>query len=309
MNLVEQTLWLVILILAYRSSPLSNPPFFPFFILSLEKYASALPPLPEADPDHKIEQSRLKEIRKKLEGHTSARELENFYIECLEHTVDLSTDFVGNVILQKLIDKCNDHHRLKIIEKLAPHMAAIGVHKNGTWVVQKVIDTARTTTQIHQIVNAVKHFTPPLLLDSFGNYVVQCCLRLGTHRNQFIFDAMHDECLKIALGRFGARSMRTCLESQYTTKRQQKHVAIALVQNVVKLATHANGSLLMSWLLDTSTLPGRFRVLAPKVAPHVVEFATHKLASPVLLKIGKVVGGDDFCLLFEYSYIPPPKNP
>ena len=71
------------------------------------------------------------------------------------------------------------------------------------------------------ITSNVKAYTPPLLLDQFGKYVVQCCLRLSSQRNQFIFDAMVDRCLDIAQGRFGARAMRACLESQHVTKKQQ----------------------------------------------------------------------------------------
>lgn len=62
---------------------------------------------------------------------------------------------------------------------------------------------------------------PALLLDQFGNYVVQCCLSLGPLQNQFIFDAIVDSCWEIAQGRFGARAVRATLESPHVTKRQQ----------------------------------------------------------------------------------------
>ncbi|RUS13514.1 armadillo-type protein, partial [Endogone sp. FLAS-F59071] len=140
-------------------------------------------------------------------------------------------------------------------------------------------------TQIHLITTHLKAYIPPLLLDQFGNYVVQCCLRLGAARNQFIFDAMVDRCWDVAQGRFGARAMRASLESQYVTKRQQKYVAVAIVQNSLLLSTNPNGALLLTWLLDTSALSGRYRVLAPRVAPHLAHLCTHKLASLTILKI------------------------
>ena len=201
-----------------------------------------------------------------------------------------STDYIGNVVIQKIIEKSTDAHRLRLIEKVAPHMAAIGVHKNGTWVIQKMIDYAKTTTQIHHIINALKPFTPPLLLDQFGNYVVQCCLRLGTHRNQFVFDAMTAKCWEVGQGRFGSRAMRACLESQFTTKRQQKQVAVAIVGEGVRLCTNPNGAILITWLLDTSSLPGRYRVLAPKLVGSVGGLCCHKLASATILKLGEFIG-------------------
>lgn len=67
----------------------------------------------------------------------------------------------------------------------------------------------------------LKPYVPPLLLDQFGNYAVQCCLRLGDGNNQFIFDAMVEKLLNIAQGRFGARAMRGILENQHVTANQQ----------------------------------------------------------------------------------------
>ena len=75
--------------------------------------------------------------------------------------------------------------------------------------------------KINRICASIKPYVPALLLDQFGNYVVQCCLGLGPERNQFIFDAIVDNCWEIAQGRFGARAVRATLESPHVTKRQQ----------------------------------------------------------------------------------------
>ncbi|KAJ3121103.1 hypothetical protein HK098_003974 [Nowakowskiella sp. JEL0407] len=250
-----------------------------------DRYFTTVSVLPEPNPNRKVDQNRARELRKRLESHISAKEVESIFLECIDDAVDLSSDYIGNVVIQKLMEKCNDQQRQRLIDKIAPHLSSIGIHKNGTWAAQKIIDCARTPGQIHSITTALQPYTPPLLLDQFGNYVIQCCLRLGTQRNQFIFDALHTKCWEIAQGRFGARAMRACLESSYTTKRQQKHVSIAIVQNAVSLCMNANGSILITWLLDTSGLPGRYRVLAPKLAPHVAMLCTHKLANAAILKI------------------------
>jgi hypothetical protein len=51
------------------------------------------------------------------------------------------------------------------------------------------------------------------------------------------------------------------------------------------LAINPNGALLITWLLESSGLPGRFRVLAPKLSLQVPTFCTHKLASNTILKL------------------------
>ncbi|KAJ3077179.1 hypothetical protein HDU98_007564 [Podochytrium sp. JEL0797] len=251
-----------------------------------EMYAASLIPLPDPDPNRRVDQPRLREMRKRLE-HPMTDEEEVMFIfdECYEEAVELCTDYIGNVVLQKLVEKSNDHYRALLIEKLGPYLASLSVHKNGTWVVQKVIDSARTPLEAQLIVDSLQPYAPCLLLDQFGNYVIQCCLRLGIQGNQFIFDAMERRCVEISTGRFGARAMRSCLESSYTTKRQQKQVAMAVTRSVAALVTNVNGSLVVAWLVDASSLPGRYRVVAAKVVGDVPALCRHKLGGATILKL------------------------
>lgn len=115
--------------------------------------------------------------------------------------------------------------------------------------------------------------------------VSRCCLRFGPPHNDFIFDAMVDRLWEVAQGRFGARSMRACLESAQITVSQQRRVATAIILNSIPLATNPNGALLLTWLLDTSGFPSRYKLLAPRFGPHLSHLCTHKLASLTVLRI------------------------
>lgn len=75
--------------------------------------------------------------------------------------------------------------------------------------------------QIRTISVHIAPYIPLLLLDQFGNYVVQCCLRKGPEYNQYILDAIADKCWEIGQGRFGARAVRAILESASVTREQQ----------------------------------------------------------------------------------------
>ena len=90
---------------------------------------------------------------------------------------------------------------------------------------------------------------------------------------------------EVAQGRFGARSMRACLESPYITINQQRRIATAIILNSIPLATNPNGALLLTWLLDTSGFPSRYNLLAPRFTPHLSHLCTHKLASLTVLRI------------------------
>lgn len=110
--------------------------------------------------------------------------------------------------------------KTKMLISVAPHLAAMGVHKNGTWAAQKIIDSLKLPNQIQIAFTHIQPFIPPLLLDQFGNYVVQCCLRLNGD-SQFIMNAMVEKFVNIAQGRFGARAMRGILEGTLITRSQQ----------------------------------------------------------------------------------------
>lgn len=96
---------------------------------------------------------------------------------------------------------------------------------------------------------------------------------------------MVDRLWEVAQGRFGARSMRACLESSHITLSQQRRIATAVILNSIPLATNPNGALLLTWLLDTSSFPSRYSLLAPRFTPHLSHLCTHKLASLTVLRI------------------------
>ncbi|KAI9266431.1 hypothetical protein BDA99DRAFT_21551 [Phascolomyces articulosus] len=251
-------------------------------------YSSVIPSVPEMPgSERKLDPLRLREIRKRLDaGPITLEEAEAFAEECKDEIVELCSDYIGNTVVQRIFENCSDQTKQTLLECIAPYLASIGVHKNGTWAAQKIIDHAITPLQIQLIRENLASYVPLLLLDQFGNYVVQCCLTMGADQDRFIFDAIVEKCWEIGQGRFGARAVRAILENPAVTKDQQIHVAASIVQNAVLLTTNTNGTLLLIWYLDNSTeLEGRFRVLCPRLLPYLGKLCTHKLGSMIVLKI------------------------
>ncbi len=186
-----------------------------------------------------------------------------------------------------------------MLERIAPHLAMVGVHKNGTWAAQKIIECSVTDAERQLVADNLRPFAPPLMCDSLGNYVCAGTLRFGEPFNGYVFDAMIDRMWDIAQNRFGARCMRTCLESPHTSLYQkvsevtcvdtlaevpQKRISTSIILNSIPLATSPNGALLLTWLVDQSNLPGRYGLLANRFAPHIAHLCAHKLASLTVLR-------------------------
>jgi protein JSN1 len=254
--------------------------------IAYDQYQAEIPPIQEPAHNRVHDAPKLRDIRKRIDNQSvSPAEIEGMAADMLPEIAELSSDYLGNTVVQKLFEHCADDVRDAMLAEIAPHMAEIGVHKNGTWAAQKIIDVCKTPSQMSNIVTNLQPFTVPLFLDQYGNYVLQCCLKFGSPFNDFIFEAMLSQMWEIAQSRYGARAMRACLESHHATKDQQRMLAAAIALHSVQLATNANGALLLTWLLDTCTFPQRRTVLAPQLVPHLTRLCTHKVAYLTVLKV------------------------
>ncbi|EME45352.1 hypothetical protein DOTSEDRAFT_150350 [Dothistroma septosporum NZE10] len=254
--------------------------------MSYDEYAPEISPIPEPSHSRVHDAPRLREIRKRIDNNSCGpMETEQIAVEMLPEIAELSSDYLGNTVVQKLFENCSEETKEAMLAEISPHLAEIGVHKNGTWAAQKVIDVARTANQMHMVIDALKPHAVNLFLDQYGNYVMQCCLRFQAPLNDFIFDSMLNRLWDVAQGRFGARAMRACLESHFATNDHKRLMAAAIALHSVQLATSSNGALLLTWFLDTCTFPQRRSVLAPRLIPHLVHLCTHKVAYLTVLKI------------------------
>ncbi|KAI9886510.1 MAG: Mitochondrial beta-keto-acyl synthase [Watsoniomyces obsoletus] len=253
--------------------------------LQYDAYEAEIPPVPEPTHRRMHDAPKLREIRKRIDnGSCTPEEIEDIALGMLPEIAELSSDYLGNTVVQKLFEFCSEPVKHSMLAEIAPHMAEIGVHKNGTWAAQKIIDLAKDPAQMSMIVESLRPYTVPLFLDQYGNYVLQCVLRFGSPWNNFIFESMLSRLSDVSRGRFGARAMRACLESHHASKAQQRMLAAAIAVYGVQLSTDTNGALLLTWLLDTCTFPRRRTVLAPRLVPHLVQLCTHKVAYLTVLK-------------------------
>ncbi|KAL2123316.1 hypothetical protein VTJ04DRAFT_3771 [Mycothermus thermophilus] len=254
--------------------------------IQYNNFIDEIPPIKEPTHTRVHDAPKLRDIRKRIDNQSlSQQEIENIAIEMLPEIAELSSDYLGNTVVQKLFEHCSDPVRDSMLAEIAPHMAEIGVHKNGTWAAQKIIDVCKTPHQMSLIVEHLHPYTVPLFLDQYGNYVLQGCLKFGSPYNDYIFETMLSRMWEIAQGRYGARAMRACLESHHASKDQQRMLAAAIALHSVQLATNANGALLLTWFLDTCTFPQRRTVLSPQLVPYLVHLCTHKVAYLTVLKV------------------------
>ncbi|KAF3988695.1 hypothetical protein FT663_03927 [Candidozyma haemuli var. vulneris] len=290
-----------------------------------EKYESNFGPLPDPIPMRQFDSPKLRELRKVFEATEKANsdgssksdtpekgesepeimtqpELEALCLAMLDELPELCYDHIGNTIVQKLFTLVESPLiKLMMVKELAPYLTQFSIHKNGTWAIQKIINLCHDDfKQMTIIAESLKPYTVKLFNDQFGNYVVQCCLKFGSPYNDFIFETMIDNFLEISYGRFGARCIRTILETAsdaksankgYVSNEQIFLIAGMIVEFANELVVNNNGSLLITWFLETfngcKSLKHdyRYELLCDKFLPHLGHLCTHKLANLTIFNI------------------------
>ena len=143
-------------------------------------YAINIPmPADGGRASRRMDHAKYRELRKTLEAHQLSQDAAaTVPREELSGSVPLARNYIGNPVDQRFFEQCSETVKTEMLERLAPHLASLGTHKNGTWAAQKIIDCVRTEEQQDLITTHMQPYVPSLLLDQFGNYVVQCVLPL-----------------------------------------------------------------------------------------------------------------------------------
>lgn len=247
----------------------------------------------------------LRDIRRRLETMPQ-QEVEDIALDMMEELPHLASDYIGNTVVQLVYERGGILIRDMMLRKLVPVFAATGTHKNGTWAVQKMIDLATEYRHFALIEEALRNHLVPLLLDQFGNYVVQGCLKFPAPFSNFVYTGIASSLPNVAPNRFGARAVRAVLESEHTPTSAQRLVATAIVQQAAFLAHDPNGCLLVSWLLDSfgktdgPTHARTHALICNQLIPqHMLSLCSSKLGSGIVLRLaGSDSGGHVLeCLL------------
>mgnify|MGYP002477064743 FL=1 len=245
-------------------------------------------PLPEPLQSKVFDSPTLRELRKMLDSHSlTDLEIEQLALCMLNELPELCSDYLGNTIVQKLFQNSSEIVKDIMLRKTNKYLTSMGVHKNGTWACQKMITmSTEHPSNKNLVVAGIQDFCAPLFNDQFGNYVIQCCLKFGFPWNSFIFESIIANFWTICQSRYGARAVRACLEAtDIITKEQLIVLSAMIVVYSEYLSTNTNGTLLLTWYLDTCPLSHKQEILTPRLIGHVCELSCHKLASLTILKV------------------------
>ncbi|KAH7104735.1 ARM repeat-containing protein [Auriculariales sp. MPI-PUGE-AT-0066] len=187
-------------------------------------------------------------LQKKLEeGIPEHRDI--IFHETFGHFAELMTDPFGNYLCQKLVEYSNDEQRNVICESVAQDLVTISLNMHGTRAVQKMIDFLSTQRQIRAIIVALSLHVVTLIKDLNGNHVIQKCLnKLAPEDNQFIYNAVAQNCVEVATHRHGCCVLQRCIDHASDSQRVQ--LVQEITYNALTLVQDPYGNYVVQYILD-----------------------------------------------------------
>ncbi|VDB93348.1 unnamed protein product [Peniophora sp. CBMAI 1063] len=243
-------------------------------------------------------------LQKKLEeGVPEHRDI--IFRETFGHFADLMTDPFGNYLCQKLLEYSTDDQRNVICESVAQDLVTISLNMHGTRAVQKMIDFLSTRrqadhrahAQIHSIIVALSMHVVVLIKDLNGNHVIQKCLnKLAPEDNQFIYNAVANNCVEVATHRHGCCVLQRCID--HASEHQRVQLVNEITYNALTLVQDPYGNYVVQYILDLND--NRFSdAVIRQFQGNVCALSVQKFSSNVIEKCIRVAEHSTRKMLIE----------
>ncbi|KAL3617269.1 hypothetical protein CASFOL_038814 [Castilleja foliolosa] len=205
--------------------------------------------------------------------------------EIIDHVVELMMNPFGNYLMQKLLEVCNEEHRMHILLRVTEEpgeLVRLSLNTHGTRVVQKLIETLKTRQQILLVISALEPGFLALIKDLNGNHVVQRCLQcFTTQDSKFIFVAAAKYCVEIARHQHGCCVLQRCITC--ATGKHRENLLQEISANGLLLAQDAYGNYVIQFILELK-IPSITSMLTSRFEGHYVHLSRQKFSSHVVEK-------------------------
>jgi len=145
----------------------------------------------------------------------------------------LMCDAYGNYLCSVAFQACSQRQRKRMLQKLAPEVAAIACDKRGTHALQALIGLLQNEEEQHQLMSSIRTHVIELCMDPNGTHVVQRLLFCFVPPvTDWIYAAVNDRLIEVAHHPYGLCVLKKCISQ---AKNPGKHRSMLLQQ----LTNHA----------------------------------------------------------------------
>lgn len=216
----------------------------------------------------------------------------------------LMVDLFGNYLCQKVLQKCNSGQLSNILKRLQKEIPAVSCDRQGTRVMQRIIQHAEEDAQIEMVIDSIRgqDQVRHLMLDSHGCYVINAMIEfMPIEKVVFIFDVAVEHCEFLASDQHGLCVLKKCL--QRTASKQTPNKANANARGndfsapIRKLRPTSE--------VDKKCMQEQYDRLASKVLQHALDFVDNQFGNYLvqcLLDLATEKVRDDMHAIFRGRY-------
>lgn len=133
------------------------------------------------------------------------RELDGHVLRCVK-------DQNGNHVIQKCIERVSPRLINFIIQAFRSQVYGLTTHPYGCRVIQRIFEHANPQDQVQPLLDELHRYTPSLVQDQYGNYVIQHILEKGSRKDKtIIISKIKGSVLNLSRHKFASNVIEKCV--------------------------------------------------------------------------------------------------
>jgi len=206
-----------------------------------------------------------------------------FFMELKDRVADLMMDNFGHYAIEALFATSGDDQRLFLVMNLAPSIAVVSCHKQGSFSIQAMMDTLRSGPEIETLVEALSKHVMQIILNCSGHYVILRFLsKFGYPYTRFVHRALVGHCYDFSTDHYGLRVMKAAVDAG--PHAQLTNVFNCIVKHTNTLVENQYGNYIIQHLLDVCP-PPITNTIKEKLSGKFVRYSKQKFSSNVVEKV------------------------
>ena len=194
-------------------------------------------------------------VLQKMIGHLSSPMIKNYFFELVKPIVTpLLKDLNGTYIVQKFATQNLIDYGLKINAIIIENSSELCTHRHGCCVIQKYLET-RDKTMIPELVDKLIEDCLLLIIDQFGNYVIQTILLMGDKKyGNILAEKISSNIVFYAKHKYSSNVVEKCFD--YCDGIYLKNLinSVQKKENLIKLILDEHGNYVVQKVLSLSNL-------------------------------------------------------
>jgi len=211
--------------------------------------------------------------------------VEQILQEVEQDIATLMCDAYGNYLCSTAFQQCWAAQRRRMLERMAPSVAAIARDKRGTHALQALIGQLATLQEQEALMQAVRSHVIDLSMDSNGTHVVQrLLLTFKPQLTDLIYGPIVHNLVEVAHHPYGLCVLKKCISQAQTQGRHHEQLLDQLSVHALDLVQSPYGNYAIQHALEVWGGP-RCVAIFDSLEGSIMQLSTQKFSSNVVEKI------------------------